>query len=122
MTFSKTIATLGLLVTLALPSAALAQAEPLVLPDRSEVEPGAAYVDEIFTDWQVRCIRSEADEIPDRCEMFQMLEEENGNPVAEFRIAASLAQVDGERASITVLTPSQRCYCRKVLCLAIAWL
>lgn len=105
MTFSKTFATLGLLATLVLPSAALAQAEPLVLPDRSEVEPGSAYVSDIFRDWQVRCIRSEQDAIPDRCEMFQMLEEENGNPVAEFRIAASLGRVDGERASATFLTP-----------------
>ncbi|WP_341861326.1 invasion associated locus B family protein [Gymnodinialimonas sp. 57CJ19] len=105
MTFFKPIV-LGLVAALTLPSLALAQAaEPLVLPDRSEVEAGEPYVAEIFRDWQVRCIRSEGEDIPDRCEMFQLLEEENGNPVAEFRIAAALID-DGETvANATILTP-----------------
>ncbi|OAN81221.1 hypothetical protein A8B78_09425 [Jannaschia sp. EhC01] len=104
MTFFKPLL-IGLVASLALPSLAAAQAEPLVLPDRSEVEPGEPYVSEIFRDWQVRCIRSEQDEIPDRCEMFQLLEEENGNPVAEFRIAAPVIE-DGETvANATILTP-----------------
>ena len=105
MMVSKSLKTLGLLAALALPNSALAQAEPLVLPDRAEVEAGQAYVGDIFRDWQVRCIRAEELTTPDRCEMFQMLEEENGNPVAEFRIAASLRQLDGEVASATFLTP-----------------
>ncbi|UWQ97352.1 invasion associated locus B family protein [Rhodobacteraceae bacterium M385] len=105
MTFFKPIV-LGFVAALTLPSLALAQAaEPLVLPDRSEVEAGEPYVAEIFRDWQVRCIRSEGEDIPDRCEMFQLLEEENGNPVAEFRIAAALID-DGETvANATILTP-----------------
>ncbi|QXT38265.1 invasion associated locus B family protein [Gymnodinialimonas ceratoperidinii] len=104
MTFLKPLAA-GLLAALTLPGLALAQAEPLVLPDRSEVEAGEPYVAEIFRDWQVRCIRAETDEMPDRCEMFQLLEEENGNPVAEFRIAAALID-DGETvANATILTP-----------------
>lgn len=105
MTFFKPIV-MGLVAALTLPSLALAQAaEPLVLPDRSEVEAGEPYVAEIFRDWQVRCIRSEGEDIPDRCEMFQLLEEENGNPVAEFRIAAALID-DGETvANATILTP-----------------
>jgi len=105
MTHFRLLATLGLITSLALPSVALAQSDPLVMPDRSEVEPGDAYVAEIFRDWQVRCIRSTADEIPDRCEMFQLLEEENGNPVAEFRIAGVLEEVEGVIASATILTP-----------------
>jgi invasion protein IalB len=105
MMLSRSIATLGLLAALALPTTAVAQAEPLVLPDRDEVEPGAAYVADIFRDWQVRCIRAEVENTPDRCEMFQMLEEQDGNPVAEFRIAASLGRVDGEAATATFLTP-----------------
>lgn len=105
MTHSRVFAALGLVAAMALPSLALAQADPLVLPDRAEVEAGEAYVAGIYRDWQVRCIRSTADEIPDRCEMFQLLEEENGNPVAEFRIAGVLEEVDGIIASATILTP-----------------
>lgn len=104
MTFFKPLV-LGLVAALALPGLAIAQAEPLVLPDRTEVEPGEPYVAEIFRDWQIRCIRSDNDDVPDRCEMFQLLEEENGNPVAEFRIAAALVE-DGETvANATILTP-----------------
>lgn len=105
MTHFPPLAALGLVAALALPSLALAQTDPLVLPDRAEVEPGEAFVSAIHRDWQVRCIRSTADEIPDRCEMFQLLEEENGNPVAEFRIAGVLEEADGVVASATILTP-----------------
>lgn len=104
MTFFKPLI-IGLVATLALPGLAAAQAEPLVLPDRSEVEVGEPYIAEIFRDWQVRCIRSDQVEIPDRCEMFQLLEEENGNPVAEFRIAAALIEEEGTVANATILTP-----------------
>lgn len=104
MTFFKPLA-FGLIAALALPGLALAQTQPLVLPDRSEVEPGEAYVAEVFRDWQVRCIRADLDISPDRCEMFQLLEEENGNPVAEFRIAAALFEQDETVANATILTP-----------------
>lgn len=104
MTFFKPLV-IGLVAALALPGLTLAQTDPLVLPDRTEVEPGEPYVADIFRDWQVRCIRAEQDATPDRCEMFQLLEEENGNPVAEFRIAAALVD-DGETvANATILTP-----------------
>jgi invasion protein IalB len=98
------LAAFGLMALLAIPVTAQAQEEPLVLPDRSEVEAGETFVAEIFRDWQIRCIRSEGD-APDRCEMFQLLEEENGNPVAEFRIGATLFEEDGAVANATVLTP-----------------
>lgn len=104
MTFFKPLVA-GLVAALAMPGLAAAQTDPLVLPDRAEVEPGEPYVAEIFRDWQVRCIRSEQDEVPDRCEMFQLLEEENGNPVAEFRIAAALVEDDEAVANATILTP-----------------
>jgi len=112
MTFSRPLVTLGLIAAitlpaLILPNLAVAQSEPLVLPDRSEVEPGQAYIAEIFRDWQIRCIRADVVETPDRCEMFQLLEEENGNPVAEFRIAAALFQGEDDDtvANATILTP-----------------
>ncbi len=105
MNVHKTLATLALMTALALPGAVAAQEEPLVLPGRDEVAAGETFVAEIFRDWQIRCIRSEGDEAPDRCEMFQLLEEENGNPVAEFRISAPLIAEDGAIANATILTP-----------------
>ncbi|WP_339983786.1 invasion associated locus B family protein [Gymnodinialimonas ulvae] len=105
MNVHKTLATFTALGALTLPGTATAQDEPLVLPDRSEVAAGETFVAEIFRDWQIRCIRSEGDIAPDRCEMFQLLEEENGNPVAEFRISAPLINEDGAIANATILTP-----------------
>ncbi len=99
------LATLGLVAMLAIPTTAQAQEDPLVLPNRNEVEAGETFVAEIYRDWQIRCIRSEGDEAPDRCEMFQLLEEENGNPVAEFRIGATLIEEEGAVANATILTP-----------------
>lgn len=96
---------LALTAALALPGLAFAQAEPLVLPDRAEVEVGEPYISEIFRDWQIRCIRAANIETPDRCEMFQLLEEENGNPVAEFRIAAAVIEEEDVVANATILTP-----------------
>ncbi len=105
MTVFNKLAAFGLVATLALPMAAQAQDDPLVLPNRDEVEAGETFVAEIYRDWQVRCIRADSDEAPDRCEMFQLLEEENGNPVAEFRISVALVTEDDAVANATVLTP-----------------
>ncbi len=105
MRLTKSLAALSFLAALALPGLAIGQTEPVTLPDRSEVEAGEPYVADTFRDWQVRCIRSESDDIPDRCEMFQLLEEENGNPVAEFRISVALFEQDDTVASATILTP-----------------
>ena len=104
MTFFKPLV-LGLVAALALPGLATAQTDTSVFPDRAEVEPGEPYIAEVFRDWDIRCIRSDDLAIPDRCEMFQLLEESNGNPVAEFRIAAALIDEDGTVANATILTP-----------------
>ena len=42
------------------------------------------YVKETYGDWQLKCFRSEAEEDP--CQMFQLLHEDAGNPIAEFSI------------------------------------
>ncbi len=105
MTLFNKFATLSFAAAMVVSNAALAQDDPLVLPDRSEVEAGETFVAEIYRDWQIRCIRAETDEAPDRCEMFQLLEEENGNPVAEFRVGAELFSPDEAVASATILTP-----------------
>lgn len=43
-----------------------------------------SYIKETYGDWQLQCFRTEAGEDP--CQMYQLLREEGGNPVAEFSI------------------------------------
>lgn len=42
------------------------------------------YIKEDYGDWQLKCFRTEAGEDP--CQMYQLLTEEGGNPVAEFSL------------------------------------
>lgn len=49
-----------------------------------EIRDDASYVKETYGDWQLQCFRSEAGEDP--CQMYQLLREDAGNPVAEFTI------------------------------------
>ncbi|WP_338548104.1 invasion associated locus B family protein [Roseovarius phycicola] len=49
-----------------------------------EITDDASYVKETYGDWQLQCFRSEAGEDP--CQMYQLLREDAGNPVAEFTI------------------------------------
>ncbi|MCZ0811049.1 MAG: invasion associated locus B family protein [Pseudomonadota bacterium] len=49
-----------------------------------EVQEDATYIKEEYGDWQLKCFRSEAEEDP--CQMYQLLTEEAGNPVAEFSL------------------------------------
>jgi len=48
------------------------------------VEEDPTYVKETYGDWELKCFRSEAEEDP--CQMFQLLREDAGNPIAEFSI------------------------------------
>lgn len=48
------------------------------------VQENPAYIREEHDDWQIKCFPAEADE--DLCQMYQLLTEEAGNPVAEFSI------------------------------------
>ncbi len=49
-----------------------------------EVAEDPAYVRDEFGDWQLQCFRTEAGEDP--CQMYQLLREQGGNPVAEFSL------------------------------------
>src|SRR6056297_1701422 len=42
------------------------------------------YIKEEYGDWQLKCFRTEAGEDP--CQMYQLLTEEAGNPIAEFSL------------------------------------
>jgi invasion protein IalB len=68
-----------------------------------EPEVGSAYVRETFTDWELRCVVSPEGQ-PDPCQLFQLLLDEQGNPVAEF----NLFDVPDEGdlvAGATIVTP-----------------
>ncbi len=42
------------------------------------------YVKETYGDWELKCFRTEGQEDP--CQMFQLLKEDSGNPIAEFSL------------------------------------
>jgi len=63
---------------------------------------GAVYVEATFTDWEMRCIRSEAEVDP--CQLYQLLDDGNGNPVAEINIFPLPAGQEAA-AGATVITP-----------------
>ena len=47
-----------------------------------EAEAGGPYVREEFGDWQIRCLNNP--DGPDPCQMYQLLADTDGNPVAEI--------------------------------------
>lgn len=63
---------------------------------------GAVYVEATFNDWELRCIKSEAEVDP--CQMYQLLDDGNGNPVAEINIFP-LPKEQEAAAGATVITP-----------------
>lgn len=85
------------------PAAAIAQTAPAApAPDQSAA-PGQPYLVAEHRDWQVICTRLEA-EGPEICEMYQLLNEASGQPIAEISIAALPDQGD-IRAGATITTP-----------------
>ncbi|WP_397543384.1 invasion associated locus B family protein [Roseovarius salis] len=67
-----------------------------------EVREDASYVKETYEDWQLQCFRSEAEEDP--CQMYQLLREEAGNPVAEFSLF-KLPEDSPAVAGATIVVP-----------------
>lgn len=67
-----------------------------------EEGPGSAYIDEEYDDWQVRCYRNPEGEDP--CELFQLLEDSEGFPVAEISM---IPLPEGARAAAgaTIVAP-----------------
>jgi invasion protein IalB len=48
-------------------------------------QPGQPYIREVFGDWSLRCLRAEAGEA-EPCELYQLLQDADGNPVAEISL------------------------------------
>ncbi len=106
--------TLPLMALLALSGQALAQATTETAPEgeapdalalsmgQEETDgPGSVYIDAEFTDWQLRCVRAEAGIDP--CQLYQLLNDGNGNPLAEINVFPLLGQEAA--AGATVVTP-----------------
>lgn len=63
---------------------------------------GDTYVEEVFQDWELRCVRVEDGSDP--CQLFQLLQDEEGNSVAEISLFGLPA--GGEAAAgATIITP-----------------
>ncbi|WP_160381564.1 invasion associated locus B family protein [Pseudooceanicola pacificus] len=68
----------------------------------SEDGVGQPYVKEEIDDWALQCIRTENGEDP--CQLYQLLKDQDGNPVAEF----SLFKVSGSNQAVagaTIVVP-----------------
>ncbi|WP_299141184.1 invasion associated locus B family protein [uncultured Tateyamaria sp.] len=52
--------------------------------DATEPQVGDTYVAETIGDWELRCIKSETGDDP--CQMYQLMSDEEGTPVAEITI------------------------------------
>lgn len=112
-TMPKRFFTLPLVAALAIGTAALAQDDSETADQ--DIAPGAAgldmgeeiaedptYVREEYDDWQLKCFRNEAGEDP--CQMYQLLTEEAGNPVAEFSVFR-LPEAAPAAAGATIVVP-----------------
>ncbi|TNF19941.1 MAG: invasion associated locus B family protein [Rhodobacteraceae bacterium] len=64
---------------------------------------GQTYVREPIGDWELRCIRTENPE-DDPCQLYQLLKEENGNPLAEISMFR-LPEGNKLPAGATIIVP-----------------
>ena len=71
--------------------------------DRSKPQAGQTYVREIEQDWEIQCVRTEDGE-NEPCQMYQLLQNEVGNPVAEVSLF-KLPQGGQAVAGATVIVP-----------------
>lgn len=87
----------------ALPLALPAVAQEQAAEDAAQAEPGEPYLVATHRDWEILCTRFEA-EGPEVCEMYQLLLDEDQNPIAEISIAA-LPEGADVVAGATITTP-----------------
>ncbi len=67
-----------------------------------EIAIGQTYVSEEFGSWQLRCVRTESGKDP--CQLYQLLQDQEGNSVAEFNIFP-LPEGQEAVAGANVITP-----------------
>lgn len=73
---------------------------------------GAPYTQEVFTDWELRCIRTAEGDDP--CQLYQLLDDEAGNSVAEVTL---FTLPDGQQAvaGATIITPLETLLTEEIL-------
>ncbi len=71
--------------------------------DTSAPQVGQTYVREVEQDWEIQCVRTEDGE-NEPCQMYQLLQNEAGNPVAEVSLF-KLPQGGQAVAGATVIVP-----------------
>jgi invasion protein IalB len=76
----------------------LALGEPV--PDVADI--GEPYLGAEFGDWDLRCVRTEDGNDP--CQLYQLLEDQNGNAVAEISVFPLPAGQQAQ-AGVTIITP-----------------
>jgi invasion protein IalB len=67
-----------------------------------EPQIGEPYLGEAFGDWSLRCVRTETGDDP--CQLYQLLQDQNGNNVAEISIFP-LPEGQQAIAGATIITP-----------------
>ena len=78
----------------------------------TEVVEDPTYIKETYGDWQLKCFRSEGQE--DLCQMYQLLREDAGNPVAEFSLF-KLPEGSQATAGATIVVPLGTLLTRELL-------
>lgn len=63
---------------------------------------GSTYTQEVFGDWELRCVRTEDGSDP--CQLYQLLKDDQGNSVAEISLFA-LPAGGQAAAGATIITP-----------------
>ena len=86
------------------PAPAAPAAEAPAETDSADATPGIgeAYTEATHGDWEQRCVRTEDGSDP--CQLYQLLKDDDGNPVAEFSL---FGLPEGEQAAAggTIMTP-----------------
>ncbi len=65
-------------------------------------EPGTTYVDEVFGDWERKCVNNPDGEDP--CQAYQLLKDASGTPTAEISLLR-LPEGDQATAGATIVVP-----------------
>ena len=70
--------------------------------EAGEPKVGQTYVAQEISDWELRCVKTETGKDP--CQLYQLLKDSQGNPVAEFSIF-NLSDGGEAAAGATIVTP-----------------
>ena len=70
--------------------------------DNAEPQPGEPFIRDVYGDWSLRCLRAE--EGPDPCQLYQLLLNDEGTPIAEISVVP-LNDGSPAAAGVVVVAP-----------------